>query len=215
LVNYLIIGCGHFGRQAVDKLLKKGPNSKITAVDKDEKAIQKITSFPIETIICEGISYLHKSLLRGKFFDYIIPAVPFHLAFEFIFSSLKSYGAKKGKVPLLPGLPNPMIGKTGDLLLSLSDFICPDDCPEPSQYCFITGEKRKKPLYKILEDLRGDFESRVIRSQQLGLGIGGFRLKTLLNLIEEIKKRKTSHPLILISTASRCHGVTSALYLTH
>jgi len=119
--------------------------------------------------------------------------------------------AKRRRIPPLSGLPNPMLGKTGDLYTSFANFLCSEDCPEPAQYCTVTKKKRPKPLYKILNDLKGNFESRVIRSQQLGPGIGGFQPKTLLNLLKEIQKKRGSGQLILVSTASRCHGVTSAL----
>jgi len=211
--SYLIIGCGHFGSRAVDKLLKKDPRSKITVVDKEEKMIQKISSFPVEAIIEEGISFINQFLLKGYLTHYIIPAVPFHLAFEFILSYLKTLGGKRRKVPTLSGLPNPMMGKTGDLYISLANFLCSEDCPEPARYCTATGKRREKPLYQILKDLKGPFESKVIRSQQLGLGVGGYRSEVLADLIEDIKKRRNPDQLILISTACRCHGVTSALSL--
>jgi hypothetical protein len=143
--------------------------------------------------------------------DYLIPAVPLHLAFEFILFQLKPFGGKRGKIPTLPNLPNPMMGKTGDLYTSLSDFLCSDDCPEPARYCTATGKRREKPLYQILKDLKGPFELKVIRSYQLTPGVGGFRSKALLDLLEDIKRKKNSGKSILVSTASRCHGVTSAL----
>jgi hypothetical protein len=149
--------------------------------------------------------------LEGQKVNYIIPAVPLHLAFEFILSQLKPWGAKRKRIPHISGLPNPVIGKTGDLYTSLANFLCSEDCPEPSQYCTITKKRRPKPLYQLLSDLEGTFESRVIRSQQLGPGMGGFRPKALLDLLEDIKRKKNSGQSILVSTASRCHGVTSAL----
>jgi hypothetical protein len=209
--SYLIIGCGHFGSQAAEKLLRKDRHARITLVDKDQKAIQKISSLPVESIVGEGIAYLHEGLLNGQPFHYIIPAVPLHLAFEFLLFTLKPFDAKRRKVALLPGLPNAMTGKTGDLYTSLANFLCPDDCLEPSQYCTMTGKRRPKPLYRILMDICGPFESRVIRSQQLGPGVGGFKPEVLMDLAEAIKKRRSPHRLILISTACRCHGVTSAL----
>lgn len=209
--SYLIIGCGHFGSRAAKKLFQKDPLSKIIAVDQSKKALQKVSHLPIETIVSDGRLYLDQFLSESPPKDYIIPAVPFHLTFEFILSHLKRLGGKRGKVPLFTGLPNPMRGKMGDLYTSLANFLCPEDCPEPSQYCTMTGERRVKPLYKILKDLPGPFESNVIRSQQLGLGVGGFRPEVLVNLVENIKKRRDTGRLILISTACRCHGVTSAL----
>ena len=208
--TYLIIGCGHFGSRAAKKLLQKDPHSKIIVVDKSKKTLQKISRLPIETAVSDGIIYLNQFFSKGRKTDYIIPAVPLHLAFEFILSQLKPWGGKRKKIPPISGLPNPVIGKTGDLYTSLANFFCPEDCPEPAQYCTTTQKKRSKPLYKILNDLEGAFESRVIRSQQLGPGIGGFRPKALLDLLEDIIRKKKSGWTILVSTASRCHGVTSA-----
>jgi hypothetical protein len=209
--SYLIIGCGHFGSRAAEKLLRKIPRSKIIVVDKKKRALQKVSHLPIETIICDGTLFLTSFLSEGRGTDYIIPAVPFHLAFEFLLSKLKPFGAKRNEVPFLPGLPNPMRGKTGDLYTSLADFRCPEDCPEPSRYCTVTRKSRPNPLYKILQDLSGPFESKVICSEQLGPGMGGFRPRVLSDLLEDIRKRKGKNRLILVSTASRCHGVTSAL----
>ncbi|MGZ3605520.1 MAG: NAD-binding protein [Thermodesulfobacteriota bacterium] len=209
--GYLIIGCGHFGSRAAKKLFQRDSNSKIIVVDKSRKALQRVSRLPIQTVVCDGISYLNQFLSEGCEVNYIIPAVPFHLAFEFILSQLNSSRAKRRKLPPLSGLPNPVLGKTSDLYTSFADFLCPEDCPEPAQYCFTTKKKRPKSLYQNLNDLQGAFESKVIRSQQLGPGIGGFRPKALWGLLEGIKKKRNSDRLILISTASRCHGVTSAL----
>jgi hypothetical protein len=209
--SYLIIGCGHFGSRAAGKLLWKDPLSKIIIVDENNKAFEKVSQLPVQTEACDGLFYLKEFLSRGLKADYIIPAVPVHLAFEFLLSKLKPLGVKKGKLPSLPGLPNPVRGKNGDLCTSLADFLCSEECPEPAQYCTHTKKRRSKPLYKILNDLIGAFESKVIRSQQLGPGIGGYRPEALLGVLEDIKKEMNSVPLILITTASRCHGVTSAL----
>jgi hypothetical protein len=209
--TYLIIGCGHFGSRAANKLFQKDSHSKIIVVDKNEKALQKVSRLPVETAVCDGIIYLSQFLSEGQKAHFIIPAVPLHLAFEFVLFQLKSMGVKRRKVPTLSGLPNPMIGKTGDLYTSLANFLCSEDCPEPARYCKATGKRREKPLYQILKDLKGPFESRVTPSQQLAPGVGGFRPKVLLDLLEDIKKKRNSSRLILISTASRCHGVTSAL----
>jgi hypothetical protein len=209
--SYLIIGCGHFGCRAAEKLFKKDPHSKIIVVDKNKKALRKVSRFPIEIAMNEAVPYLEQFLSHGRKADYIIPAVPFHLAFEFILSQLKPLGAKKREIPPLSGLPNPMLGKTGDLYTSVADFLCSENCPEPAQFCTVTRQRRPKPLYQILNDLKGAFESRVIRSHQLSPGVGGFRPKVLLGLLEDIRRKMAPNRAILISTASRCHGVTSAL----
>ena len=209
--GYLIIGCGHFGSRAAKKLFQRDSNSKIIVVDKSKKALQIVSRLPIQTVVCDGISYLNQFLSEGREVDYIIPAVPFHLAFEFILSQLNSSRAKRRKLPPLSGLPNPELGKTGDLYTSLADFLCSEDCPEPAQYCFTTKKKRLKPLHQILNDMQGAFESRVIRSHQLTCGVGGFQPEALLRALEDSKRKKKRSRVVLISTASRCHGVTSAL----
>ncbi len=208
--SYLIIGCGHFGSRAVEKLLRKNPQPKIVVVDKDEEAIKKIFHLSVESAVSDGLFYLEKFLSEGRKADFIIPAVPFHLAFEWILSQLKPLGGKKGKVPDLTGLPNPMRGKTGDLYASIADFLCPENCSEPL-HCSVTGKHRPEPLFRTLMNLSGPFESKVIHSYQLGQGVGGFRLERLLNLTKELKKKREKEQLTLISTACRCHGVTSAL----
>jgi len=211
--SYLIIGCGHFGSRAATELLRENPLSKITVVDKSSRALRKVHTIPVHTSISDARSYLDQFLSDGLLADYMIPAVPFHLAFEFALLRLKAIGARRGKVPNLPTLPNPMTGETGDLYTSYANFLCPEDCPEPSQYCTVTGKRRPKPLYKILENMHGPFISKIIRSEQLGRGVGGIRLSVLLDVLEEVKKEVSSRRtgLILISTACRCHGVTSAL----
>ena len=211
--SYLIIGCCHFGSRAAEQLLKKDPHSKIIAVDKNHRALKKLSHLPVETIVDDGVSYLNQFLSEGGTVNYIIPSVPFHLAFEFLLLRLKPLGARRTKVPSLSGLPNSVIGKTGDLYTSLADFLCPENCPEPSRYCTVTKKKREKPLYKILGDLKGPFESKVVMSRPLAVGVGGYQPNELLALLEGVKKQKASRDLILISTASRCHGVTSALAL--
>ncbi len=209
---YLIIGCGHFGSRAAEKLVQNNPDSKIVVVDKNRTALRKVSRLSVQTILSEGLSYLGQVLPEGQKFNYILPAVPFHLAFEFILSQLKSLSAKRGILPALSGLPNAISGQTGDLYTSFADFLCSEECPEPARYCTVTRRKRPKPLYQILSEVKGEFESKTIRSHQLALGVGGFRSKKLLDTLEEIKKKGKRGRLVLISTASRCHGVTSALF---
>ena len=209
--SYLVIGCGRFGSQAVQKLLRQDPRSKTVVVDIREEAFRAISSFPVEAILDDGTAYLCRALSKVEEIDYIIPAVPFHLAFEFILSQSSFLGARRAEIPPLHGLPNFMAGEKGDLYSSFAHFLCPGDCPEPPGYCTMTRKKRPRPLYNILADLDGPFETKVIRSRQLGPGVGGFRLKELLSVAEDIKKKRPAGRLILISTACRCHGVTSAL----
>lgn len=71
-------------------------------------------------------------------------------------------------------LPNFIEGKNGDIYVSHADFICPDDCPEPDDFCFFTGQERKRNMHDLLKeiDLPG-FRPIVVRSHQLAHGVGG------------------------------------------
>jgi hypothetical protein len=209
--TYFVGGCGHFGNLAVRKLLKRKSTAGIIAVDKDKDALRAFSDLPIEAVAGDAVSSLDGFLSEGHPIDYVIPAVPFHFAFEYVLCKLKPLGRRRGEVPILPDLPNLIRGERGDVYTSIAHFVCPEDCPEPAQSCPATGKRRQNPLYRVLMDLPGPFESIVIRSHQLGLGVGGFRPRVLVQLVEKIKMQEWSHPLILISTACRCHGVISAL----
>lgn len=208
--SYLILGGGHFGRLAAERLLKLNSQSKILIVEKEEKTCTALASLPVEVLLGEGISALDHLLTVGRSFDYVVPALPLHVAFEFLLLRLNPLGARRVPIPLLPNLPNPHLGKTGDLCTSLADFLCPDDCPEPLGYCTVTQRKREKDLHEILAEVFRSHESRIIQSQQLAPGVGGFSSETLLNLWQDLRDPSRLHPPILVSTACRCHGVTSA-----
>jgi hypothetical protein len=49
--SYVIIGCGHFGGRAAEKLQRKDPLSKIIVVDKNKEAIKKSSRLSGETVI--------------------------------------------------------------------------------------------------------------------------------------------------------------------
>lgn len=211
--SYLVIGCGRFGSRAVRELLRREPLAEVTAVDKRPKALEPLSELPVRSVRKEALSFLERFVSEENRVDYVIPAVPFHLAFEFLLKRLKPQGARRGRIPPLPGLPNPWTGSSQDLYTSLADFLCPEDCPAPARHCSVTGQKRPKPLNQILSELKGAFHTEVILSEQLGRGVGGFRLETLLHLEDRIKEymKEERQGLLLLSTASRCHGVTSCL----
>ena len=210
-LSYLILGGGHFGRLATERLLQENPYSDILVVDRQPKALEAFVLLPVQISLGDGISELNRLLKTGHPFDYVIPSVPFHVAFEYLLLNLKPLGARRNSVPLISGLPNALMGENGDLYTSLADFLCPDDCSEPPFYCTVTGKKREKPLYQILTDVFRSYESRVIQSQQLAAGVGGFPPRILGDLLEDLGAFAMLGQPVLISTACRCHGVTSAL----
>ena len=209
---YLIVGCGHFGRRAAQTLAQGNPSATIFVIDRRKEALRKVSHLDVETLRGDAVFRLNQILSSNRLVDYIIPAVPFHLAFEFLLSKLKPLGARRGKVPPLGRLPNVMRGKTGDVYVSFSDFLCPEDCDEPTR-CTVTGRKRERPLFKVLAGLSGPLDLKIIRSRQLAPGVGGFRTLDLLRLLKDLERQGVRDRPFLISTACRCHGVISALAL--
>jgi len=204
MFNICIIGGGKFGQKAAKNLNKKYPEADITIVDK-KKIEEKNKSF--NYIQKDGIIYLAELLDKNKVPEWIIPAVPIHLAFEWI-----KYKINK-KIEIIPisksickDIKFSIIGKQGELYTSHADFICPDNCPEPSNICSVTKQKRISNLYDFLKSIKYlNYKSIVIQSHQLCPGTGGYSPESLYNSLEIIKKSKNP---IFLSTSCRCHGVT-------
>jgi hypothetical protein len=209
---HLILGCGRFGRRAVQTLARHDFSARILVVDQYQEALREISHLAVEPFHGDAVHVLDRILSSNQRVDYIIPAVPFHLAFEFLLLKLRPRGATRIEVPALRMLPHATRGKTGDVYTSFADFLCPEDCNEPVR-CTVTGRRRVKSLFKVLADLSGPLDSRVLRSRQLAPGVGGFRMSDLLRLLGDLELREIPHRPVLIGTACRCHGVISALCL--
>jgi hypothetical protein len=204
-----ITGAGFFGSLALNRL--DNGKYKFIIVDADPDNLEKLKG-PNRIIIREeGVSFLEKNLKENKKPDWIIPALPVHLAAEWCLLKLGQDNISRIVMPerIEDMVPNPLRGSESEIYVSHATFRCPDNCPEPEDICTHTGKKRKKDLYKILEELKiPERESLVVRSHQLGNGVGGYRPEQLFNLLEQVKK---STKKILISTACRCHGVISSI----
>ncbi len=208
-----IIGAGHFGARAA-RLLADASRA-LFAVDRDPDRLSDLAGLPVEVIEADGVRYLIENFDLLSDGNIIVPAIPIHLAFEW----LKGYLAgemeiKKIDVPEATQsmLPNTWPGSEGSLLVSYADFKCPDDCPEPER-CTVTGEKRDMPLYERLGRLEiPGFSVHVIRSRQLAPGLGGYEvadLKKAAKRVAEAGERRW-----LLGTACKCHGILTASEVT-
>ncbi|MFW5854418.1 MAG: potassium transporter, partial [Thermodesulfobacteriota bacterium] len=75
--------------------------------------------------------------------------------------------------------------------------------------CTATGEPRKPNLFDVLRNTPfPEFHSRVIRSRQLGPGVGGYRPRQLFDLLDQLDQIKGD---VLVATACRCHGVLTGI----
>jgi hypothetical protein len=209
--KYWIIGVGHFGYLAYTRLLQAGKNRHFVLVDSNEKSLAKCKGPNSVPIVSDGVEFLEMHLKRGDKPDWVVPALPLHLAAEWVLLSLGPQMLKRVPIPsaIETRLPHPSHGADGNLYVSHANFKCPDNCEEPRDICTVTRKKRQQNMCEILATLHvGPFRPLNIRSHQLGPGVGGYRAEQLYVLADKVKQ--TRGP-ILLSTACRCHGVVTAL----
>jgi hypothetical protein len=213
MAGYLILGAGKFGRLALERLSRQDAAASFVLVDRDPAALALRAGGEAnrEAVKAEAIAFLVQHLRGGARWDWIIPMVPVHVAFQWLRAGpLAGSDWRPAAVPevLTDLVPEAWRGPEGELYLSRAQHLCPDDCAEP-EVCPVTGEARDLPLYQELASLNlTGYEIRVIPSQQLAPGVGGYPPGRLLNLAQNISALKGR---VLIATACRCHGVVHGL----
>jgi hypothetical protein len=206
-----IIGVGHFGFIAFQRLSKTVKDRHFVLVDPVEEHLLRCESPTATLEVSDGLEFCEKHLKKGRHPDWIIPALPVHLAAEWVLLHLGPTRLRRIPLPaeLDALVPNPIRGSEGNLYLSHAHFRCPADCDEPRDICTVTRELRKQNMFELLGNLNLEpFEALNIRSHQLGPGIGGYRPEQLFELMENVKQSQGS---IVLSTACRCHGVMTGL----
>ena len=213
MASYLILGTGKFGRLALRRLARQDAAASFVGVDRDPAALAvTLDGVPDWTRVqAEAIAFLVRHLGGDGRWDWIIPMVPRHVAFHWLLAGpLAGSAWQPEAVPAaLAGLiPGARRGPQGELYLSRAQHLCPDDCAEP-EVCPVTGESRDLPLHQELASLNlAGYEIRVIPSQQLAPGVGGYPPWRLLDLARDMGALKGN---VLIATACRCHGVIHGL----
>lgn len=206
-----IIGGGKFGLISAQALRKKHPAARIVVVDQDQAVCSGMEKRSFQSVCMDGISFLNRSLTDPAFPDWIVPVVPVHLTYEWVKARLTAaYTIDPIPVPdsVLMQIPNVMHGSGPQVYSSIADFLCPEDCPEPSGNCTHTGKLRPCLLYEQLERLtNGEIPSIVVKSRKLAPGVGGFRPAALFTALEAVSA--ATGP-VLLSTACSCHGVINA-----
>ena len=213
--TYWIIGGGYFGQRSAHSIRQKEADSNILLIDEQSSICKQMERQGFETVCMEGIRYLETHLVDRNHPDWIIPAIPVHVAYEW----LKSKLVKRFVVTPIPisnqlkaKLPNPIQSESDGLYVSNADFICPENCSEPDEICTYTGQPRPRILNDFLMKLQyDDFRSVIICSQQLHPGVGGYEPKALYRALTQIEKSRNQ---ILLATACRCHGVLDAFRLS-
>lgn len=208
-----IIGVGQFGQHAVRSLSKQHRDWQFVLVDPVEMNLIKAQTDRCTLEKADGVDFLRQHLFDSENGpDWIIPALPIHLAAEWcmvrIGPDLLAPVDLPPEIELL--LPNPMRGSDGNIYVSHADFKCPEDCPEPRDLCTVTREKKKPDMFKVLAEVSfQQFQPLLIRSRQLAPGVGGYRPDQLFTLLDQVQNSKGD---LLLSTACRCHGVVSGFH---
>ncbi|MGM0393703.1 MAG: NAD-binding protein [Thermodesulfobacteriota bacterium] len=210
MIQVWIIGSGKFGLRAARWMRgQKEPPMDVTLVDQDRLCLEKAAALGCTTVVGDGAEFLFKEMTRNRKPDWVVPAVPVHLAWEWCRLTL---GTGRLVSHLLPEaidacLPHPMRGTDNQIYVSHADFICPTNCSEPDDRCTVTGKPRKKDMFRLIAQL--DFPGVVpfvIQSRQLGPGVGGYTPADLYALADRISRHTGP---CLVATACRCHGVIS------
>jgi hypothetical protein len=205
-----IIGMGRFGQHAVRYLSKKNRDARFVLVDQNAANLAPVQGPNIEIVHGDGVVFLEHNLQTDGQPDWIVPALPIHLAAQWCFAKQTSTRFRPIALPddIKTGLPNPMEGESGDIYITHADFRCPDHCVEPHDICTVTQKPRKANMFDLLDGMTCPaFQSLVIRTIQLGPGVGGYRPAMLFKLLKQVREARSN---LLISTACRCHGVVTA-----
>jgi hypothetical protein len=208
-----IIGAGKFGRRAAS-VLRHGENNDLIVVDKQKEKLQGLGGTAIAQ---DGVECLVGKLSRDSS-DWIVPAVPFHLVYEWTRRKMAS------NFLLVPAqinsewqnkLPNCVLGGEGQCFVSNANFLCPDNCPEPKGICTHTGLSRPRIMYRFLAEWgRRHFDTTVIRSRQLAPGVGGYPAKEMFFLLDHLHASQSYARQFLLATACSCHGVVNLFEIT-
>jgi len=204
-----IIGAGKFGLRAAKWLLKKENQYNVVLVDQDKASLDQGKALGCRVEACDGIEFLNTRLTRNSGPDWIVPAVPVHLSWEWLRLQVKGNSLTPYPLPetFEAHLPNCMHGPGHDIYVSHANFMCPPNCNEPDDRCTKTGEPRKPDMFRLLAQI--EFPGLipfVIQSVQLGPGVGGYRPAALFDLLDRIKAHQGT---CFVATACRCHGVVS------
>ena len=197
----MVIGGGRYGQIALKRL-----GSRAALVVEPDPA-PELEGLGIPLWQTDGIEAARAMLASEHPPSYLIPTLPVHLLAVWLQKALADLGPRSLDIPadLLKGLDALQHPDHQVIYLSLADFMCPDDCSEPAEFCTVTGRPRGVPLFQRLRDLPlSGISLGIVRSHQLAPGVGGLNSSRMLELLNQVRD---SGGRWLIATACRCHGV--------
>jgi hypothetical protein len=200
-MKFVVAGFGKFGHLAVERLQSAFPAPEIVVIDDNRQSLSQIPG-GVDTIMGDAKSLLKLVDISPK--DVIIPMVPINLA-----AALISNGNQNPALPpeLAKGLPNARFVNASNLICSVSDYICPDNCPQ-GDFCCVTG-KFRDPLYDKLGQLKaGGKKVNVLRSFQIVPGVGGYTAQDLAELRDGLEPGVN-----FVATSCKCHAIITAVWI--
>lgn len=205
-----ILGAGRFGLLAVQRLILDTDHPAVVVDGNRQRLMNIPQDRPLVKVHGDIFVFLSNQALADD--QWIIPAVPVHVAYGWMLMELGKKGiARRLSVPDIVDnhVPHPLRTPAGTVYASHATFRCPDDCPEPEDHCTVTKKPRPEKLYQTLRHLTvAAFGTVVIQSRQLAPGVGGYtggQLKEALRIIE------ASPGPYLVATSCSCHAVIDAL----
>lgn len=212
--RFWILGAGHFGGLALTRIARRHPRAAITVVDC--KACDLPHGVTADRIEADAVQWLQGALTSAGCVDWIVPAIPEHVAAQWLKAQLQpDHAVTPISVPdaWLHLLPHAMHGPLGRVYTSHADFRCPDDCPEPAALCTHTGRPRPEDLFRLLaKQAPADCRPIVLRSRQLLPGVGALAPAELFAARDLV--RRCGDGCLMIATACRCHGVVDFVRVT-
>ncbi len=207
-----IIGYGKFGGRTVDLLADSG-NEHLYITVVDSRTPDHVPD-GIDYVQAEGIGWFVDNFHRTSKVDRIIPALPVHLAAEWLRKRLAAEDRTVEQLPvpekILPLLPNPYKISADTYAISHATFLCPADCDEPEEFCTVTGLPRPTPLYELVSSISLDKVVILsLQSRQFASGAGGFYAADLWLLLETVQRHAPAD--FLICTSCKCHGIITGL----
>ena len=205
-----VLGGGKFGRRAAKLLGRTIPAPTIVMIEQ-----QSVLDLPsdIELVCADGVDWMVEHFTPDSLVNKIIPAIPIHLAVEWLKQKLSSEGfvLHSVEIPekLVHHFPHPIRLNASKIVMSHADFICPENCAEPDKICSYTQQLRPPSLHNLLKTMDcSDFTPLIVRSRQFAPGVGGFYPEDLWNLLA--RARVLPGIPMLVGTACKCHGVVDA-----
>ncbi|MCP8305017.1 MAG: hypothetical protein H3Z50_06090 [archaeon] len=229
----LIAGGGHFGTEAM--ISAKASSARVILVDNiyDCKASRfvdervkgsdidealRVRSDRAKFFLCDAVEFL-TNFMRRATPDYIVPAIPGHLAGEVVKRWLEEEGFRvEGEAEIvrevLKEIPESLVMNFDeDVGIIITSYmpkgkLCKIPCDQPLDFCRTTGRPKAGPMYSIFEFATwGKVDvSKIIRSYKLQRDVGCFRGEEFASFLSDLKKIETPYSLA-IGTSCSCHGV--------